>query len=755
MQDFKDQAEQLTSRFINQTNAHVFLTGRAGTGKTTFLRSITRLTHKDTIVAAPTGIAAINAEGVTLHSLFQLPFGAFIPVDEFHGNQAPGFEINTPRTLQRHMKMHAAKRAMIKKLELLIIDEVSMLRADLLDAIDTVLRRIRGRSAPFGGVQVLFIGDLQQLPPVVKGAEWQVLKNYYTSPFFFEARALKDQPPVTIELETIYRQSDPAFIAILNRVRDGCLTEEDLEVLNRCHRPGFRAAPGDGSIYLATHNSMAERVNREELAQLPGPQFHYRAVIENAFDENSFPVEPVLTLKPRAQVMFIKNDPSGEQKFFNGRVGTVEELTPDAIKVGFPDGAPSIWVDTYTWENKRFTLNPESNTIESQVIGTFTHFPLKLAWAITVHKSQGLTFDKAIIDVSQAFAAGQTYVALSRLRSLDGLVLTAPFKRRDIAHDARLQSFMRQSKEPMALQTVLARASQAYLEEVVLDAFDFKPLCREIDYYLRTFTMKVKLSEKQKDLPWATLLADDLAPVCEIGERFRKELAAILRPERQAGLTHVLVRVSAAKGYFEPILKGFSQNIIEHSALLGQKKGVKQYVRELQGLELLFHGQLQKIYKALALVETHLNHGELTRAGLVLPEHLQDAGTMRQPAKAPTCSKPDKTDTKRITLDLYRTGKSIRAIATERGLTRTTIEGHLAHWVEQGDLAIAELVEDKALAEIAAAFEGRETLSLAPVKALLDDKYDYATLRLVAAHVRRQRTRAESGEADLNGGTRG
>ncbi|MEN6475689.1 MAG: helix-turn-helix domain-containing protein [Syntrophaceae bacterium] len=759
MGDFKDQAEQLTSRFINHTNAHIFLTGRAGTGKTTFLRGITRQTHKNTIVAAPTGIAAINAEGVTLHSLFQLPFGAFIPADQIPGNQAPGFEINTPHTLQRHMKMHAAKRTLIKKLELLIIDEVSMLRADLLDAIDNVLRRIRQSAAPFGGVQVLFIGDLQQLPPVVKDAEWQVLKNFYASPFFFEAHALKDRPPVTIELETIYRQSDPAFITILNRLRDSRLTPEDIATLNRRHRPGFRATPGDGYIYLATHNHMAERINREELGQLPGQPFHYQAVIENDFDENNFPVEAVLTLKPKAQVMFIKNDASGEQKFFNGRIGTVEELTPDAVKVAFPDGAPSIWVDTYTWENKRFTLNPESNAIESQVIGTFTHFPLKLAWAITVHKSQGLTFEKAIIDVSRAFAAGQAYVALSRLTSLEGLVLTAPFKRQDIAHDKSLQAFMRQPKDTGSLQTVLQRASQAYLGQVVLDAFDFKALCREIDYFLRTYTMDAKHSEKQKDLPWATTLAEDLKPVRDVGERFLKELGTILHPERAEGLPHVLSRVSAAKSYFEPHLKGFSQNIIEHGSLLqAQKKGIKMYVRELQGLELLFHGQLQKIYKALALVETHLNHGELTRAGLVMPEHehMRDAQPKKGPsAKAPKGSKPDKADTKRMTLELYQAGKPIKAIAAERGLTRITIENHLAHWVEQGEVAIGELVEDRAVDEIAAAFEGRDERYLAPVKTQLDNRYDYGTLRLVAAHVRRQRTQSASENTEQDGSNAG
>jgi hypothetical protein len=463
-------------------------------------------------------------------------------------------------------------------------------------------------------------------------------------------------------------------------------------------------------------------------------------------------------LKPKAQVMFIKNDPTGEQKYFNGRIGTVEELTPDAIKVAFPDGAPSIWVDTYTWENKRFTLNPENNAIEAQVIGTFTHFPLKLAWAITVHKSQGLTFDKAIIDVSRAFAAGQAYVALSRLTSLDGLVLTAPFMRQDIAHDESLQGFMRQPKDAGSLQPLLQRASLSYLGDVVLDAFDFKELGREIDYYLRTYTMDERHSEKQKDLPWAATLAEDLKPVRDIGERFLKELGAILHPERKEGLPHLLSRVSAAKGYFEPLLKGFSQNIIEHASLLAQKKGVKHYVRELQGLELLFHGQLQKIYKALALVETHLNHGELTRAGLVMPEHkhMRDMKPNKEPsAKSPKRSLSDKADTKRITLELYRTGKAIQEIAAERGLTRITIEGHLAHWVEQGELAIGELVEDLAVDEIAAAFEGRDTLYLAPVKTQLDNRYDYGTLRLVAAHVRRQRTQRAPEIAEQDGSNAG
>nr|MDQ3048002.1 AAA family ATPase [Bacteroidota bacterium] len=399
------------SRFINQTNKNVFLTGKAGTGKTTLLRNIVSTTYKKCLIAAPTGIAAINAGGVTIHSLFQLPFGGFIPVKEtqtLHNNT----KLNDPVSLIRHLQMHDNKRKLLRELELLIIDEVSMLRADLLDAIDLVLRHVRRNNLPFGGVQMLFIGDMLQLPPVVKDDEWQVLRPYYNSAYFFDAVVLQKNKPVYIELDKIFRQADQRFVDLLNHLRNNELTRSDFDLLNTFYKPGYKHDPSDGYITLTTHNYKAIELNRRFLDKLQGTSRFFDAQVQDDFNENAFPLERKLELKIGAQVMFVKNDPSGNQKFFNGKIGFVASLTDD-IEVKFNDGSPSVIVSRYEWKNVKYKINEKSKEIEENIAGTFSHYPIKLAWAITVHKSQGLTFDKAIIDIGDAFAPGQVYVALS------------------------------------------------------------------------------------------------------------------------------------------------------------------------------------------------------------------------------------------------------------------------------------------------------------------------------------------------------
>lgn len=734
-----DRAAAMASRYVNGTSRHVFLTGRAGTGKTTFLHSITHRTHKNTVVAAPTGIAAINAGGVTLHSLFQLPFGAFLP-EELPPNPAmPETGVNTPRSLRRSIKMHTTKRNMIKKMELLIIDEVSMLRADLLDAIDNVLRWVRRReNQPFGGVQVLFIGDLYQLPPVVKPAEGKFLKPYYDTLFFFGARALSKEPPLYIELEHIHRQSDPAFIAVLNHLREGCLTGSDIELLNRYHRPGFRASSGDGHVFLTTHNRLADQVNRAELDKLAGSARQYQADISGTFDARSYPVDPVLVLKKGAQVMFVKNDLSGEQRFFNGKIGTVDSLREDGVKVAFPDGTPPVWVDSHTWENKRYTLDNATNQIEEKVIGTFAHFPLKLAWAITVHKSQGLTFDKAVIDISRAFAAGQVYVALSRLTSLEGLVLTAPFSPQKLPREPALEEFVRRRIDVEGLGQSLKAESLDYLGTVVREAFFFDPLEREFYFHVLTYTKDAGRSEKQKHLDWARALQADFKPVRSVADKFLNQLNRILPSAPDDNLTYLRQRVAAAKEYFEPVLIELIARIEEQAAALkSREKGVKKYIRELQDLSRLVHGQRQKINKARDLIEALRRDEELTKSEL--ENTPRPAGpTVSSPAAAaePAVSK-GKSDTKTISLDLFRQGLSIREIAAERSLKPATIENHLAHWVKQGQLDITGLVTAEALEEISRVFQQEESHYLKPVHEALSGKYDYAALKFVAAYMGR------------------
>ncbi len=741
MLKWKDDAAFMASRYINRTHCHVFLTGRAGTGKTTFLHDIRRHTHKNTIVAAPTGIAAINAEGVTLHSLFQLPFGAFIPEDAIFGDRAPAFEINTPRTLHRQLKMNATKRKMLQKLELLIVDEVSMLRADLLDAIDHVLRRMRRRPQPFGGVQVLFIGDLNQLPPVIKDAEWQILNQYYDTLFFFGARSLQDRPPVYLELEYIYRQTDPVFINILNHVRDGQVTQADTERLNRQHRPGFTPSAGDGYVFLTTHNRKADQINGAELGNLPDREYHYKALVEGVFDEHTYPVDAVLTLKKGAQVMFIKNDVSGESRFFNGKIGTVDELRKDDIKVRFDDDTESVWVEPHTWENKRYTLDKTTNEIQEKVVGTFVHFPLKLAWAITIHKSQGLTFDRAVIDVSRAFAAGQVYVALSRLTALDGLVLTDPFRWQGHRQDPALASFAARKNTTNELKSGLSNAASEYLGHAARDAFDFSGLWAAIHQHIRTYDKDANRSQKQQHLPWARTLKEDLAPVRTVAAKFINQVDAIFRttPLDDAFLAE---RVQAAVDYFDPLLKGFSDRIGQHAGRMKKTaKGVKKYLRELDELELQFYDCRQKIHKALDLVRSYRSDRELTRSDMAIPEHSGAVSVVKRGPSIKTAGKSgkkkEKIDTKTITLQLFEQGKTIDEITAERSLTRQTIQGHLAHWIENGTIPVSRLVTDDALADITAAIDYLQTSYLKPVYDYFDKKYDYSTLHFAAAHHRR------------------
>lgn len=750
-----DNTAALASKFINSTRRHVFLTGRAGTGKTTFLQDLRVRTHKECIVAAPTGIAAINAGGVTLHSLFQLPFGAFFPSEQVPDGVGTDFGRNTPATLIRNLKMHTAKRNLLRKMELLIIDEVSMLRADLLDAIDTVLRQVRrNRHVPFGGVQILFIGDLQQLPPVVKKDEWEALRQYYPTLFFFGARALQAHEPVYLEMEHIYRQTDERFIAILNHLRSNQMTPEDVEMLNQCCNPGFTAAPGDGYVYLTTHNRKADAINRSELEKLPGEPLRFSAEVAGTFDAHAYPVHPVLALKKNAQVMFIKNDTSGEQRFFNGKIGRIEKLEEGGIKVAFPDDSPPVWVESHTWENKRYTLNAQTGEIEEKIIGTFAHFPLKLAWAITIHKSQGLTFDKAVIDVSQAFAAGQVYVALSRLTSLDGLILTSPFQRRDMPREPALEEFSRERIAEKELDAPLAAAALAFLAETVKNAFDFSTLVTEIDYHLRSYTRDAAHSKKQAHLPWAQALLADFRPVKTVADKFLRQLARILGAPPDDNMAHLHERIDAARHYFEPVFAGFTERIGNHAALLKkEKKGVKQYIREIEHLEMQFYGQMQKICKAIALVKAFQADAELVKADLERPPQPRredqspppGAGKKKKGRKsapgatgapAPT-GKKVKTDTKIQSLQMFNQGKTIEEIAAERSLHVRTIQGHMAHWIRQGEIDIGQLVPQDALGEITRAFEEQDTRFLKPVHESLSGKYGYDLLQYAAAYLGR------------------
>ena len=753
----KDADAAIASKLINQTNRHLFLTGKAGTGKTTFLKYISEYTHKNFIVAAPTGIAAINAGGVTLHSLFQLPFGSFIPSNDRIKESNITTQINTPQSLIKDLKMNSSKRKMLKELELLIIDEVSMVRADLLDAIDVVLGHIkRQKNKSFGGVQLLLIGDLLQLPPVVKEEEWNYLNPYYPGIYFFNAKALQQNKPLHIELNKIYRQSDQIFISLLNNLRDNSLTKEDIELLNRHYKPSFKPKRDDGYIFLTTHNRKADEINRQSLKELQGKTFIYDAEIDGDFSEYLYPVEFKLELKKGAQVMFIKNDYSGEQLYFNGKIGLISDLSPDRIEVKFSDGTPPATVEHYIWENKKYKLNKEINEIEENIKGTFSHYPIKLAWAITVHKSQGLTFKKAIIDVSRAFAPGQIYVALSRLVSLDGLVLTGRIPLTVLEQDGALTGFLTGKETPEVLEKVLKEETFHFIADTVLKAFDFNSLCNLFKYHVESYTKDDKKSIKQQYKSWAAELQTDLIPLREVADKFSGQLSQIIGTQYSGYLLILSDRVKAAKDYFEPLLKKNSERIFNQIDLLKKQKRIKTYLNELRDIELLFFKQLQAIYKSEALINSAINDTELLKENLLNSTlYIERKNLIRGKNVAPLKkgysekykrvqkkSKKEKgPDTKEVSYNLYKKGKTIKEIAAERSFAITTIEGHLAFYVAKGLIDVSRFVDKSKAKRVIEASEKLETKNLGPIKKYLGDEFTYSDLRFAMASYYRDQIR--------------
>lgn len=591
---------EVAARFVNNTNRHIFLTGKAGTGKTTFLKEIYQHTFKQAVIGAPTGIAAINAGGATLHALFQLPFGGYIPergaTAQFVGNG----KLQSPDTLIRELKMNDVKRKVLREMELLIIDEVSMLRADLLDAIDAILRHVRyKRNESFGGVQVLFIGDLLQLPPVVNDGEWNVLKRYYDTPFFFNARVLRDNPPVYLELDKIYRQGDDRFIHLLNNLRNNQVTQADAELLNSKVKPGFTPAKNDNFIHLTTHNYQADQLNRQELDKLNTPSLYFDAHAEGTFSESAYPIDARLELKQGAQIMFIKNDITGAQRYFNGKIGVIATLTETSIQVEFPDGSKPVSVDKYEWENKRYTVNEDNSEIEEEIIGTFKQYPIKLAWAITVHKSQGLTFEKAIVDVGKAFAPGQVYVALSRLKSLDGLVLTSRVNFESLTVDAHIHSYSSSQPEFDKLTDVLETESAIFTQDYLMKCYDLADLSRQLRKHLLSYEPGKKKSVKLAHMDWVEALYLDFQKEKEIADRFLNQLKKIFS---QAGHQEILKdRVASACTHFEPVLNEFEKRIVTHSAKIQALKGTKKYASELAELASLYTSKLARMKKAVEM----------------------------------------------------------------------------------------------------------------------------------------------------------
>lgn len=614
-----NQALQVAGDFIRETGCHIFLTGKAGTGKTTFLHFVKEKTPKRMIVTAPTGVAAINAGGVTIHSFFQMPFGPFIPGQE-----------SAERIHQKKIKKE--KIATIQSLDLLVIDEISMVRADLLDGVDEVLRRYRHSNEPFGGVQLLMIGDLHQLPPVVKDEEWNILRQYYDSPYFFSSNALKQTELIPIELKHIYRQSDPVFIQLLNRVRNNTLDHVSLRELNKRHVPDLELQDRESYITLCTHNRRADTINQDRLAALAGKNRAFEAEVEGEFPEYSYPAPAVLDLKMKAQVMFVRNDSSSEKLFYNGKIGEVTRISSESIRVKCPGDAEDILVEPVTWENIQYSVDAQSGNIVENRIGAFRQFPLKPAWAITIHKSQGLTFEKAIIDAQAAFAHGQVYVALSRCKTLEGMVLSTPVSAKAVKTDAAVANFTNNADRNPPTRIQFEQAKIAYQQRLLLACFDWQELQTLLDRFVRLLSKNMQVVHLSATRDLHALQQKANAEIFVVGENFGRQLQALLGRDTLPESDPVIrERTTKASGYFqekiEANLLGFLEGIhidtdnkeIGKNLRSALNRLHRETVIKLAAVRSCRHGFVPSSYlRAISAAETGFKPGGMKKAESII-----------------------------------------------------------------------------------------------------------------------------------------
>ncbi len=816
--DYKNNTQlQLAYDFVQFTGRNIFLTGKAGTGKTTFLHNLKEHSPKRMVVTAPTGVAAINAAGVTIHSFFQVSFGPLVP------------DYQPTETIDgiRHAKVNRFSKEkinIIRSMDLLVIDEISMVRADLLDAIDSTLRRFRNRNLPFGGVQLLMIGDLQQLSPVVKEDEWKLLRKYYETPYFFSSRALQKTDYVSIELQHVFRQKDKIFIDLLNKIRENQLDKTVIDTLKARYKPDFNA-DNSGYIILTTHNYKAHQINDSRLNRIEAKSYTFNAKVWGNFPEYTYPTDAKLTLKEGTQVMFVKNDPNPEKLFYNGKIGTIAEISKEVIKVKCEGDKESIDVKPLEWEKAKYALDDETKEIKETVEGTFTQLPLKMAWAITIHKSQGLTFEKAVIDAQEAFAHGQVYVALSRCKSLEGLVLSTPVLSQSIKYDQTIDRFTKHYEENQPDHAELETSRKAYEQQLLTILFDFESLKRQLYYAIKISHENESSLEGNPVDVFHEIIRQAKTEITEVAGKFQKQILRLLTEgedvERNTALQE---RIKKASVYFSEKMKSLVITRLQEINIETDNKAVRKKLKNALDnlnreaafkttcLEACHNGFVVKDFldaqakasvespaktvrrKKAEMIATELNHpeiyrrlkawrdakvaetgwqvyrvlslrsiGELSDKLPVTPTALKtikgigqkkletfgnellqiiidfceekDFAGLALDEQEPEEKKP-KINTKQVSFELWKAGKSIAEIAEERNYAKSTIESHLAHFVGTGEIAIEKLVSAEKVKHISEFFIREKSQLLSEAKTALGDDFSYGELRLVFSYLR-------------------
>jgi hypothetical protein len=813
---------RLAYEFVQNTGRHLFLTGKAGTGKTTFLHNLRKASWKRMVVVAPTGVAAINAGGVTIHSFFQLPFGPILPGD--NARSVHGADPNQSAPFHRFGK---EKINIIRSLDLLVIDEISMVRADLLDGIDSVLRRYKDRRKPFGGVQLLMIGDLQQLAPIVKDNEWSILKTYYDSMFFFSSRALKQTDYVSIELQTVFRQSDLNFLELLNKVRDNKLDDGTLQAINSRYNADFNPPDDEGYINLTTHNYQSVAINEAKLKSLPGKEYKFSAKIEGDFPEYSFPTSRQLKLKEGAQVMFIKNDSSPDKLFYNGKIGRLTEIEDEILWVTCPGEEDyPVPVVPLEWQNIKYTLDEQTNEIKESVTGRFIQYPLKLAWAVTIHKSQGLTFEKLIIDASSAFAHGQVYVALSRCKTLEGLVLSSRISQTAVRSDDTINKYTTSLKESVPDDGLLKTAKAQYQRSLIMELFDFTPLLQALGRLQRLLDEYSGSIDAAIITFFSEMRAGLSAEAADVAKKFQVQIDGILNTSSENIEDNSLLQERVGKGavYFSSVLDKIAWSRIEKlyidtdNKAAGKKLNealerlrtdiyvriacmkssmekfrVKDYISTLarSAIEVPSPRRADKKQSVNSSASDHpvlleriiswrdslaeesgkpvfqilprrtmiaiSNELPVTKYGLlkihgmgkkkaenwgselmeIVGEYCRENNINISGDEPPGRKEEKKTrqPTGQVSMSMFLSGMSINEIAAERGLAVSTIEGHLAGYVETGELPVEKLLSKEKIRVIAEYFLSTEDLNLKRAIEVLGNEYSYGELNIVLRHI--------------------